>query len=322
VALRKVIGDRLSSTIYAYTVQNWLYRSDNDGAVWYLVTTTPAVDDFIMSAADPNILYSGKGNPCDGLPHSPQPMYKSSDGGVNWSQVPGADDMRPLLAHQGDPNSVFAADCAQPYMSADGGQTWVAKPDTSPEALWDTYTVIEMAAASLLGDPRPPTPNWNQIFAGGLAADGSGVVAFSNDMGATWTRLTPNVYPASWGMNAIAVDVFTEGLVAFAEPKSVWQTANYGVNWQISTKGLETVADNNLAGGVFGLHDLVYHPNGRLYLATVRGLYTKEFAAQMWDQIASANFENSDVTSLLYTETNLGTLWLNTTEGVYTSATQ
>lgn len=317
VELRKVIGDRLSSTLYAYTMQNWLYRSNNDGATWNLVTTMPAMDDFIMSAADPNLLYSGQGIPCDGRSYPSQPLYKSTDGGVNWSQVAGADNMRPLLVHQGDPNSIFAADCDQPYLSSDGGQSWVAKPDTSPEALWDTFTVIDMAAASLLGDPRPATPNWGQIFAGGVAADGSGVVVFSNDQGATWTRLTPNVYPASWGMNAVAVDVFIEGLLAFAEPKSVWQTSNYGVNWQTSMKGLENVANNGLAGGQFGLHDLVYHPNGQLYLATVRGLYVKAFNSQTWAKLVGVSFENSNINSLLYTESNSGTLWLNTSDGVY-----
>ena len=33
----RVIGDRLSPTIYAYTDSGWLYRSDFDGRSWYLV---------------------------------------------------------------------------------------------------------------------------------------------------------------------------------------------------------------------------------------------------------------------------------------------
>jgi hypothetical protein len=165
----------------------------------------------------------------------------------------------------------------------------------------------------LLGEPRPSTPNWNQIFAGGIAPDGSGVVVFSNDLGATWTRLTPNVYPSLWGFNAIAVDVFTEGLVAFAEPQSVWQTANYGVNWQISTQGLEAVASSQ-----GGLNDLVYHPNGKLYVATVQGLYSKAFTAQLWEKTAGPDFAERTIGGLLYTETNAGTLWLNTVDGVYT----
>lgn len=316
-AIKKVIGDRLSSTIYAYTFANWLYRSPDDGATWQLVTTQPAVSDFIMSAADPTVLYSGLGADCHALSQPPQPLYKSVDGGVNWSQLPGADNLRPLLAHAGDPHSIFAAGCDGPYLSTDGGTTWAAKPDYSPDNLWQTYRLVEMASASLVGDPRPATPTWGQLIAGGVADDGSGVVLFSNDLGDSWVRLTPNVYPASWGMNSLALDVFTEGLVAFAELYSVWQTSNYGINWQVTTQGLETVAQRDLAGGVFGLNDLVYHPNGQLYLGTVRGLYSKEFNAQRWSKVAGALYDNTNIIGLLYTETNPTMLWLNTVEGVY-----
>jgi hypothetical protein len=317
VPIRKIIGDRLSSTLYAYTFSGWLYRSPNDGATWQLVTTQPAVPDFIMSAADPAVLYSGLGADCDGTPQPPQPLYKSVDGGVNWSQLPGAENLRPLLAHAGDANSIFAAGCDAPYLSTDSGLTWTAKPDRSPDNVWQTYRVVEMASASLVGDPRPSSPTWGQIIAGGVAPDGSGIVVFSNDLGDSWVRLTPNVFPASWGMNSLALDVFTEGLVAFAEPRSVWQTANYGINWQVTTQGLETVAQRDLAGATFGLNDLVYHPIGRLYLATVRGLYSKEFNAQTWDKVTGAVYDNTAITSLLYTETNPTLLWLNTEQGVY-----
>lgn len=317
VPIRKIIGDRLSSTLYAYTFSGWLYRSPDDGATWQLVTTQPAVPDFVMSAADPAVLYSGLGADCGGPPQPPQPLYKSVDGGVNWSQLPGGENLRPLLAHAGDANSIFAAGCDGPYLSTDGGHTWTAKPDHSPDNIWQTYRVVEMASASLVGDPRPASPTWGQIIAGGVATDGSGIVVFSNDLGDSWVRLTPNVFPASWGMNSLALDVFTEGLVAFAEPRSVWQTANYGINWQVSTQGLETVAQRDLAGATFGLNDLVYHPTGRLYLATVRGLYSKEFDAQVWAKVAGALYDTTAITSLLYTETNPTLLWLNTEQGVY-----
>jgi photosystem II stability/assembly factor-like uncharacterized protein len=315
--LKRVIGDRLSSTIYGYTFSGWLYRSSDNGETWTLVTTTPAVDDFIMSAADPDVLYSGAGQICDQLPRPAVPLYKSTDGGVNWSRLPGGDNLRPLLAHPADADSVFAADCVAPSLSTDGGETWTARPDNSVDHLWESYVVSEMAAAPFLGDPRPTTPNWDQIVVGGLAEDGSGVVAFTADQGETWVRLTPNVFPASWGMNSLTVDAYTQGLVVFAEPRSIWQSTNYGVNWQISQQGLETVAQRDVAGGVFGLNDVVYHPNGKLYLATVRGLYVKPLDGQAWTKLSGNRYDNVNVDELLYTESNLSVLWLNTDEGVY-----
>jgi hypothetical protein len=315
--LKKVIGDRLSSTLYAYSFTNWLYRSPDNGSSWQIVTNQPLVDDFIMSAADPNVLYSGLGTLCDGLPRPPEPMYKSVDGGVTWTVLPAGEGLRPLLAHPSESNTLFAVGCDAPYLSTDGGLSWTAKVDPSPDNLWQTYRVVDMAAASLIGNPPPTTPGWSQIIVGGLAADGSGVVVFTNDLGDSWVRLTPNVFPATWGLNAVTVDLTIEGLIAFAEPRSVWQTDNFGVNWQISTTGLETVAERDIAGGVYGLHDLVYHPNGWLYLATVRGLYAKEFSAQSWNQLTGARYDDTNLTGLLFTESNPNLLWINSADGVY-----
>ncbi|CAN5810988.1 hypothetical protein BH10CHL1_BH10CHL1_10420 [soil metagenome] len=315
--LKKVIGDRLSNVIYGYTTDNELYRSPDDGATWNLVTSSPQVDDFIMNAADPNVLYSGVGAGCTEVDPANAPMYKSTNGGLTWVALPDSANKRPLLSNQGDPNSLFAADCKAPYVTTDGGQTWTARPDPSSEALWDTYHVVDMTAASLLGDPQPDKPNWDQIFAGGVSADGSGVVAFTNDQGQTWVRLTPKVEPASWGMTAIAADPFIEGLIGFVEPKGVWSTENYGVDWKFTTDGLQDVL-NNSADGSATLNDIVHHPNNQFYVATIRGLYTKLVTDKQWTKIADTLYDNTAVTGLLFTESNPGVLWLNTADGVYT----
>jgi hypothetical protein len=320
--LKKVIGDRLSSVIYGYTTTGELYRSPDDGLSWNLVTSSPQVDDFIMNAANPNVLYSGRGTSCTADSkttdsQTTEPMYKSINGGLTWAVLPDSTNKRPLLSHQGDANSLFAADCKTPYVTTDGGQTWTARPDTSPEALWTTYHVVDMAAASLLGNPRPEKANWDQIFAGGISAGGSGVVVFTNDQGKTWVRLTPKVEPASWGMTAIAADPFIEGLIGFTEPKGAWITENYGVDWKFSTDGLQDVL-NAGADGSFGLNDIAHHPNGKLYLATVRGLYSKPMADKQWAKASGTPYDLTAITNLLFTESNPGTLWLNTPSGVYT----
>jgi photosystem II stability/assembly factor-like uncharacterized protein len=316
--IQKVIGDRLSSVIYAYTEAGWLYRSDDDGRVWTLVTTTPMVDDFVMDADNPDVLYSDSEVSCeDGTASEEAPMYRSIDGGLTWIELPDSAAKRPLLAHQGDANSLFAADCAMLYLTTNGGLTWEARPDTSPDTLWESYHVVDMTAASLLGDTQPDEPNWNQLFAAGLNENGTGVVAFSNDLGETWVRLTPNIDPAPWGMTAITADPFVEGLVGFSEPRSVWFTENFGVNWQVTTKGLSNVVDRGIAGAPFGLNDIVYHPTGELYLATARGLYHKPTADSEWNKVEDTDFDLSELTGLLFTETNPNKLWINSTDGVF-----
>jgi photosystem II stability/assembly factor-like uncharacterized protein len=315
--IKKVIGDRLSSVIYAYTEDGSLYRSDDDGRIWVLVTNEPMVGDFVMNANDPDVLYSDSEISCDVIASEEEPMYRSVDGGFTWIELPDSLTKRPLLSHQGDPNSLFATDCEMLYLTTDGGLTWEEKPDTSTDALWEDFHVVDMVASSLLGDTDPDQPNWNQIFAGGINENGTGVVAFSNDLGETWVRLTPNIDPAPWGMSAITADPFIEGLVAFSEPRSVWFTENFGVNWQVTTKGLSNVLDRGVTGAAFGLNDIVYHPVGELYLATARGLYSKSIDANEWEKIDDYDFDLAELTGLLFTETAPNKLWINSEQGVF-----
>ena len=317
-----VIGDRLSSTIYAYSFDGWLYRSDDDGRVWALVSTEPTVDNFVMSAADPDVLYGSDGYDCTDPNAADVLMYKSVDGGVTWIEVADSLNKQPLLAHQGDVDSLFAADCEMLYVTTDGGFSWTAKPDSSPDALWENFRVIDMVAASLVGDPMPDEPNWNQIFAGGINEDGTGVVAFSNDLGESWVRLTPNIDPAPWSLTAITADPFTEGLLAFTEPRSIWFTENYGVNWQVTTKGLSNVLDRGVTGAAFGLFDIVYHPNDTLYVATARGLYEKSPASTNWSKVEDTDFDLVQINNVRLSETALEKIWLNTEDGVYIYAVE
>jgi len=319
IRIEKVIGDRLSSTIYAYTDDGWLYRSEDDGTVWMLVSTTPTVDDFVMNAANPDVLYGSNGITCanDSISNTNE-IYKSVDGGITWIEVPGSVGKLPLLSHQGDENSLFAADCEMLFLTIDGGFSWIAKPDNSPDALWANYRVIDMAAASLIGDPTPQTPNWDQLYAGGVDADGTGVIAFSNDLGDTWVRLTPNISPAPWSLTAITADPFVEGVVAFSEPRSLWFTENFGVNWQVTTKGLNNVLDRGISGAAFGLNDILYHsPSKELYLATARGLYMKRADATSWEKVEDTNFDLENILSMVYTESAPEQIWLNTDDGVF-----
>lgn len=315
--IRNVVGDPLSDTLYGYTFNGRLYRSDDSGATWQLVTTNPALDEFIMSPADPAILYSGQGNQCDGPSQPAQPLYTSTDSGVNWHMLPNGADMRPLLLDPDNAEHIFAATCTMLFLSEDGGESWTAKAGNADEQLWQIYQVLAMASGVQPGADAPSGGGWDQLYAGGVARDGSGVVAFSNDLGATWVRLTPNVLPSPWGLNVVAADHAVQGLVAFAEPHGVWQTANFGVDWQVTATGLETVVERKLAGGVFGLNDLVFHPSGNLYLATVRGLYVREASATTWRKITGTTYDNLSISKIIYTAQAPDALWLNTAEGVY-----
>lgn len=309
--IEKVIGDRLSPTIYAFTTNDSFYRSDDNGRIWFLIRSQLEVDDFVMSVADPNVLYSGKGADCADPAASNEPFFQSLDGGYTWEEMPTAINLRPLLIDPADPYRLFATDCTMLYLSEDGGMSWVEKPDNSAAQLWTTYRVVDMAAASLVGDPTPAQPHWQQLYAVGVDASGVGVIAFSGDEGETWANITdPNQTPEA--LSVVVAQLKQAGAVWMIAGKGVWATADFGINWGLTNRGLSSLAS---AGN---LNDLTYAFNGKLYLATARGLYEKDLAGKMWAKTSKTSFGNENLVSLLLTESNPETLWINTEdEGVF-----
>ena len=309
--IEKVIGDRLSATIYAFTTNDSLYRSDNNGQVWFLIRSQLEVDDFLMSVADPNVLYSGKGADCSDPAASNEPFYQSIDGGYTWDEMPTAINLRPLLIDPADPYRLFATDCAMLYLSEDGGMSWVEKPDTSAAQLWTAYRVVEMASASLVGDPTPEQPHWQQLYAIGVDANGAGVIAFSGDEGETWANIT-DANQAPEMLAGVIAQLKQAGAVWLIAGNGVLATTDFGINWGLTNRGLSSLAS---AGN---LNDLTYAFNGKLYLATARGLYEKELAGKIWAKTSKTSFGNENLVSLLLTESNPETLWINTEdEGVF-----
>ena len=309
----KVIGDRLSPTIYAYAENGTLYRSNDNGRVWYVVQANPDVDDFVMSAANPDILYSGKGADCDDPTAANEPMYMSMDGGYYWEEVPTGINLRPLLIHGADANSIFAADCDMLYLSTDGGTSWMAKPDNSVAQLWSNFRIVAMADASLVGDPEPDAAHWDQIYAIGNNADGEGVVAFTGDQGDTWANITdPSSAPEE--LAAIVVHERVAGRIWLVARDGVWSTEDFGVNWTFSNRGLRQIVTST-AGS---LNDITYAFDDNLYLATSNSLYVKSMDGTQWKKVGGISFGIDNTISLLLTDSEPTKLWTNTEdEGVF-----
>ena len=299
--ITKVIGDRLSPTVYAYTNNNRLYRSDDDGRTWQLVATNPPVGHFVMSAVNPDILYSGSGPNCAAASATLAPMYKSTDGGFSWSELTTGLDLKPLLIDPSNAEHVFAADCSTLYLSTDGGMTWSPKPEADAEPLWQTYAVTAMASASLV---NTTTPHWSELFAAGNDGLRTGVVAFSGDQGGTWA----NISSASdtWNnVTALTASLDKAGTLWVVDSQGVWSTADYGVNWSLSNEGLR---DLLRMGASF--NDVTYSQGGRVYLATDYGMFVQNEPGAAWVR-PDVSFGGVAMKSLLLTESNPRRLWIN-----------
>lgn len=308
--IAKVIGDRLSSTIYAYTTRGWLYRSDLDGRAWQLVVANPPVDDFLMSAADPNVLYSGAGQSCASSAATIAPMYKSIDGGYTWTELPGGLDLKPLLIDPANPDNVFAADCATIYLSTDGGETWSPKPANAADNLWQTYIPVALASGSLVGNPQPATPHWEQLFGAGNDLQNVGVVAFSGDVGDTWANIT-SATDALKGVTDVEASLYEGGKLWVVDSQGVWVSADYGVNWTLEKEGLDYAIRTRTR-----LNDVTYGQDGTLYLATGFGLFMLDAPGGVWERpdTNDVSFSTENMLNLLVTETNPRRLWINAEE--------
>jgi len=320
--LQRVIGDRLSSTLYGIGADDSLFRSEDDGMNWELITTSSDIVDFTMSPADTLVLYSGLGLLCGAADLGPEataaePFYRSGDGGVSWERIAPADNLVPLLADPQDVDRLLAADCELPYLSANGGDSWQSKLDRSSVALWDKYRVDEIAVASLVGSASVESANWNYLYASGIDEDGFSVVAYSGDTGETWERITPRISPQPRGISSLAVDPTTAGRLWFADRNGVWYTDDFGASWQLTLLGLGDVLNAGDKLDVTGLADILYLPNDDIYLATIGGLYRGRPDSGIWTLVEDGEFGVQQIDSLLVTESQPDRLWVNAEDGVY-----
>lgn len=316
-ALKKVIGNRLSSTIYGYTDNGWLFRSPDNGESWMLITTNPVVQDFVMSPADPNVLYSGTGQDCSVANGEATSFYKSVNGGMTFVELANGSNLRPMLAQGSDKNILFAADCKSPYLTTDGGFTWEEKVG-GKDSVWNTYHVTEMSESPFVGDPTPEQPNWDHIYAAGESADGSSIVAYSTDIGTTWEDITPKTEASMLNISALDADPMTAGMLWTADDQGVWEKAGVDESWTITFAGLQDLLVDGESGPAIKINDVVAHPDGSLYLATPKGLYTLAAGDSEWTKVEGTSFDGIEIYNILFTDSSSDTLWLNTASGVFT----
>lgn len=313
-----IVADRLSTNMYAFTGDH-LFRTESGGQTWRLISLPPQISDFVMNALDPAVLYSRTHRSCAEVSRFEQlgPIYKSTDGGSTWGELPGSTELMPLFSYAFNSDIVVATDCYGIFVSTDGGINWAARPDDGSENLWESY-IPHVVVPLYSRDASDASINGVEaIYAGGISRNGSGLVAFTRDLGRSWTQVTPDLFPSPWGLSELAVDWLNPGQIWFTDAHGVWRGEGDGLSWSFSNGGLKEVLQIKRDGKRSNLTAVSVHPTGQIYLGTIRGLYAKGEHGSMWHKVSGMAFDDEEILDIFYIDMAPSLLYISTPSGVY-----
>lgn len=212
--------DATGNTVYAASVSGGIWKAINfkSTPVWTPVNESMgslAVCALAQDSASPNTFYAGTGEGWFNTDASRgNGIWKSTDGGATWTQLPSTDSTANTSSHNFDfvqdvvvnrSGVVFAS--ARPsrfcnrggvFRSADGGGSWtrvigaIVTGATTCDSAYNFYAAdLEVAAngdvyATTGYNNRGDIANLGRIFRSGAAANGSNVGAAG-----TWVDITP-----------------------------------------------------------------------------------------------------------------------------------
>lgn len=306
LTLPKGWADRIFSqptlnTLYA-SVGPALYRSDDAGASWR--ESGSARPEAILLTANPDHLYAGSGYPCYmGGPATP--MWRSVNSGAAWQEVTAGVNLKPLAAHPTNPDWLYAAGCDGPYLSRDGGASFVHQA----HSLFGVYDPWFIA---------PIAPDWQTVWVGGISEGGGGAVLVSRDGGVTWSISTVGASDPGW-LGGLMADRFVAGRVYASSLYGFNLTLDNGQSWGVRNQGLSDVIPSGAGQGTYGLLTMAQSPiqPERIHLGTVRGLYGWNPANSQWEKVTGQPFDQSRILDLDRVDGNPATLFVTGSEGVY-----
>lgn len=297
------------STFYFGATGGGVWKTDDYGISWKNISdgffSTPSIGAIEVAQNDPNIVYVGTGS--DGLRSNViegRGIYKSIDGGSNWSFV-GLKDVGQIGAvriHPDNHNIVYVAAIGkafQPnpergvYKTTDGGKSWKKVLSISNQTgIYDIEFLPsnpEILFATAWKAERKP---WS-IISGGKPSEGG--IYKSVDGGATWEKVTKGLPNKLIGKIDLAVTNADSKLVyalveAPDEEGGLYKSIDQGLSFkQVSShKGIRTRP--------FYYTNLRVSPkNPDVVYSLATRYYKSEDGGKSWKRVSSPHGDNHDM---------------------------
>ena len=343
-----VIAPSDTSVVYAGT-HSGIFRSDDGGRTWQprsdgLGFLNVATLD--VHPSNPDIVYAGTGvqqntsHSDHFIPgfQSGDGLYKTTNGGLSWTRTDDGIEEYEIVTLMGDPNIPYrmwlgGAAARGAFMSPDGGDSFLF---IGPIA--SHYSMI------IASGRRPPYPMYMTSW------HPSGELMKSEDMGSTWSRLTPQLARAVsaesrevglyrgestiWGhLHGLAIDpsdddtVYVGSVHDAAHPfgfsltgAHIFKSTDAGATFIESDQGFPIATETAIGFIVVDPADsnVVYVATNRHESTIAIGVYKSSDAGATW-AAANTGLSDLDVRHLVLDPVNPGTLYAATGGGVYKS---
>jgi len=218
-----------------------------------------------------------------------------------WQVLPiWAGDIRTLAVAPADPDLVLAGTSAgQVYISRTGGTVWENAGSFLPFPGW--------VVGALRFDPNKPSRVWVALW----GVWGSGQVAFSDDLGKTWSARSAGL--PNEAVYTLALVPGQEGKIYAATASGVWGTEDGGGGWHQLTAGIEDMGK---------VSSLLVDPSkpDSVIAGTWRRAYRSEDGGKTWAGVFEGMVLDSEVFSMTAIPDKPGEIWATTCGWVYHTA--
>lgn len=215
-------------------------------------------------------------------------IFRSSNGGVNWTSVFGVVSVWDMEFQPGNPQVVYAASSNGFVKSTDGGVTWAIDNDPSfPASTW--------ARLTLAISPSAPQ-NVYLLFGDSAPAGSFGGLYKSTDAGSSFNLMsnTPNILANDMGggggtpqaayNQCMAVDPTNDNRI-FVGAINCWKSEDGGITWGRETWWTRSFADTDPYVHA-DFHNMYFNGN-TLFVNNDGGIYKTNDYGHSWTELSS-----------------------------------